>query len=242
MEETTYSVSEAVRLIGVESHVLRYWEEELKIPIGRTSLGHRIYSQKDIEIFTQVRQWKQKGLQLKAIRLLLDKADTDGMGKEFDEQIRSIAYGTESEEREVRGTEKVADREELSDRGASPYTETERGKEEPSDTDRTANRDGASVEHDEDSYDESDYEIIPARTPEGNLEKVVLILKQMMEEVVAEQNKKLEREIAEQLREELESLYLQYIQALREASAAKEQERQKGILRQIIKKWFPGGK
>ena len=38
MDEKLYSVSEAVRLIGVESHVLRYWEEELNIPIQRTSL------------------------------------------------------------------------------------------------------------------------------------------------------------------------------------------------------------
>ena len=37
MEERSYQVQEAVRLIGVESHVLRYWEEELGITVGRTS-------------------------------------------------------------------------------------------------------------------------------------------------------------------------------------------------------------
>ena len=37
MEEKEYSVSEAVRLIGVESHVLRYWEEELHVPVGRST-------------------------------------------------------------------------------------------------------------------------------------------------------------------------------------------------------------
>ena len=41
MDEKLYSVSEAVRLIGVESHVLRYWEEELNNTIQRTILGHR---------------------------------------------------------------------------------------------------------------------------------------------------------------------------------------------------------
>ena len=75
MEEKIYSVSEAVRLVGVESHVLRYWEEELKIPIRRSSQGHRLYSERDIELFGKVREWRQKGLQLKAIRLLLNKED-----------------------------------------------------------------------------------------------------------------------------------------------------------------------
>ena len=56
MEEKIYSVSEAVRLVGVESHVLRYWEEELKIPIRRSSQGHRLYSERDIELFGKVRE------------------------------------------------------------------------------------------------------------------------------------------------------------------------------------------
>ncbi len=241
MEETAYSVSEAVRLVGVESHVLRYWEEELKIPIRRTSQGHRIYSQKDIEIFNQVRQWKQRGLQLKAIRLLLDKADTDRMGTEFDEQIRIIAYGTGSAERELRPAKMAPDREAPSGMEDPSDAKTERNIKKAPVIEEMENCNTASAEDDEDSFEEAAYEIIPARTSEGNLEKVVLILKQMMEEVVAEQNKKLEREISEQLREELESLYLQYVQTLREASAAKEQENRTGILRQIIRKWFPGG-
>ena len=51
MEEKEYSVSEAVRLIGVESHVLRYWEEELHVPVGRSTQGHRMYSERDIALF-----------------------------------------------------------------------------------------------------------------------------------------------------------------------------------------------
>ena len=36
MEETIYSVSQAVKLLETQSHVLRYWEEELALPIKRT--------------------------------------------------------------------------------------------------------------------------------------------------------------------------------------------------------------
>ena len=39
MQETVYSVSEAVRLLEIQSHVLRYWEEEMKLPIQRNEIG-----------------------------------------------------------------------------------------------------------------------------------------------------------------------------------------------------------
>ena len=35
MEQTHYLISDAAKLVEVESHVLRYWEEELEIPIKR---------------------------------------------------------------------------------------------------------------------------------------------------------------------------------------------------------------
>lgn len=217
MDETSYSVSEAVRLVGVESHVLRYWEEELRIPIRRTSQGHRIYSQKDIEVFCQVREWKQKGLQLKAIRVLLDKSDGAGESKAFDEQIWTVAYSDLKHASEIGdGGEETTNSAEAVHSGAAACSEA--------------------IED-----EEAVYEIVPVQESKGDLEKVVLILKQMIEEVVAEQNKKLEREITEQLRSELEALYLQYVQALQEASAAREQEKT-GILRQMIRKLFPGRK
>lgn len=85
MEERDYSVSEAVRLIGVESHVLRYWEEELQLEIRRNSQGHRIYGKGDIEMFRRVRDLREKGLQLKAIRLLL-VSRTGADGQAFQKQ------------------------------------------------------------------------------------------------------------------------------------------------------------
>ena len=43
-KEERYLISETAKLVGVESHVLRYWEEELKLPIRRNELGHRYLS------------------------------------------------------------------------------------------------------------------------------------------------------------------------------------------------------
>ncbi len=72
MKEDRYMIKEAAALVGVESHVLRYWEEELKMEIHRNGMGHRYYTKKDIELLTKVRNLKDKGLQLKAIRNYLD--------------------------------------------------------------------------------------------------------------------------------------------------------------------------
>ena len=37
MAERRYSISQAGRLVGVENHVLRYWEDELELPISRNT-------------------------------------------------------------------------------------------------------------------------------------------------------------------------------------------------------------
>ena len=48
MGEVRFMISEAAKQVHVESHVLRYWEEELELVIGRTEMGHRYYTEDDI--------------------------------------------------------------------------------------------------------------------------------------------------------------------------------------------------
>lgn len=81
VEEKQYKISEMTKLIQVEAHVLRYWEEELQLPIKRNNLGHRYYTQEDVERFLQVRDLKDKGIQLKGIRTMLDLS-TEDMGND----------------------------------------------------------------------------------------------------------------------------------------------------------------
>ena len=71
VEEERYLISDAARIVEVEAHVLRYWEEELELSIGRTELGHRYYTRENIETFQKVKELKEKGLQLKAIKMIL---------------------------------------------------------------------------------------------------------------------------------------------------------------------------
>ena len=67
----TYLISDASRKVEVESHVLRYWEDELNLPVKRNELGHRYYTEEDITEFREIKKLKEQGLQLKAIRMIL---------------------------------------------------------------------------------------------------------------------------------------------------------------------------
>ena len=71
MTQEVYTIGDVAKRIQVETHVLRYWEEELGLSIGRNELGHRYYTEDDMKLMENIRQWKEQGLQLKAIRLML---------------------------------------------------------------------------------------------------------------------------------------------------------------------------
>ncbi|GFI18404.1 chromosome-anchoring protein RacA [Lachnospiraceae bacterium] len=73
--EKIYMISDAAKKVEVEAHVLRYWEEELEIPAKRNEMGHRCYTEEDISRFRRVKELKEQGLQLKAIRQMLKKGD-----------------------------------------------------------------------------------------------------------------------------------------------------------------------
>lgn len=73
MAKSVYLISEAAKEVCVENHVLRYWEEELALPVKRNSQGHRYYTIEDLNTFKRIKYLKEQGLQLKAIKLFLSK-------------------------------------------------------------------------------------------------------------------------------------------------------------------------
>lgn len=97
-------ISDAAKEVKVESHVLRYWEEELRLPIKRNELGHRYYTEEDVERFKQIKDMKERGLQLKAIKMILkdgklnmlsnEKEETAGMAIEIIECRRPVEQET----------------------------------------------------------------------------------------------------------------------------------------------------
>lgn len=73
MGEVRYMISEAAKKVHVESHVLRYWEEELNLKIGRTEMGHRYYTEDDIQLFCCIKKLKNEGMLLKDLKHLIPK-------------------------------------------------------------------------------------------------------------------------------------------------------------------------
>lgn len=66
-----YMISEAAKRVNVETHVLRYWEEELNLPIGRTEMGHRYYTEENIQLFHCIKELKEQGLLLRDLKELI---------------------------------------------------------------------------------------------------------------------------------------------------------------------------
>ena len=77
VEKVRYMISDAAAMAGVESHVLRYWEEELDLTIPRNEMGHRYYTRENIQEFQKIKQLKEQGYQLKAIRFILHNGSMD---------------------------------------------------------------------------------------------------------------------------------------------------------------------
>ena len=71
MGEVRFMISEAAKQVDVESHVLRYWEEELGLTIGRTEMGHRYYTNDDIQLFRCIKKLKDEGMLLRELKPLI---------------------------------------------------------------------------------------------------------------------------------------------------------------------------
>ena len=99
MEKVRYMISDASSMVNVESHVLRYWEDELDLQIHRNAkghrfyvnsdlallqnikelkeMGHRYYTQENIKEFQYIKELKEKGYQLKAIKMIVHNGDME---------------------------------------------------------------------------------------------------------------------------------------------------------------------
>lgn len=88
-------ISDAAKEVKVESHVLRYWEDELHLPIKRNELGHRYYTEEDVERFKQIKGMKERGLQLKAIKMILKDGKLDVLSTGDSEGRGAAGYSGE---------------------------------------------------------------------------------------------------------------------------------------------------
>ena len=50
-----FRIGEVAQLVGVDAHVLRYWESEFKMKPHRSSSGQRLYRKQDLSRFYRVK-------------------------------------------------------------------------------------------------------------------------------------------------------------------------------------------
>ena len=112
MEQVRYMISDAANIVQLEQHVLRYWEDELQLDIPRNEMGHRYYTDENIKEFLKIKELKEKGYQLKAMRMYLKnekQREQRNKEKERDRQILTITnareLGLESDGKEKQPSE-----------------------------------------------------------------------------------------------------------------------------------------
>lgn len=107
-KEKIYLISDASKKVEVESHVLRYWEDELKLPVKRNELGHRYYTEEDITEFKEIKKLKEQGFQLKAIRMILRNGkltrlpDAEGLTGEDMQRIEQGTFFSTGEKSDIK--------------------------------------------------------------------------------------------------------------------------------------------
>lgn len=180
-------ISDAAKEVKVESHVLRYWEEELHLPIKRNELGHRYYTEEDVERFKQIKGMKERGLQLKAIKMILKNGKLDVLTPETQKeeyQKDGNQYDEEAAGREAAGREAAG---------------TETGETETVGTEAERPEGGLAIDIVDSRADQ-----VAAESREDKSRRLQWLLQQLIRETLQENNSQLCREIKESVVKELD--------------------------------------
>jgi len=172
-------ISDAAKEVNVENHVLRYWEEELRLPIKRNELGHRYYTKEDVERFKQIKSMKEKGLQLKAIKLYLLNGKMEGV----------LVENTEKEEEAQREEPAERNAQELNTQQSNALQEVEKVMR-PMAINIVENPTGRTE--------------IAVENKEDKARRLQWLLQQLIRETLRENNQELCREIKESVIKELD--------------------------------------
>lgn len=90
INDELYSIGQICELLGIENFNLRYIEKTVGLDIKRNNAGERMYSSKDIETFKFIFELKDKGLNYKAIKKVLEHQEeivVDSVDNEAEEGL-----------------------------------------------------------------------------------------------------------------------------------------------------------
>lgn len=89
-----FRIGELAELVGVEPHVLRYWESEFRIRPQRSPSGQRMYRRKDIARFLRIKSLLyRQGFTIAGARRAIFDAREDGAEAPSDIAQLRVALG-----------------------------------------------------------------------------------------------------------------------------------------------------
>lgn len=206
MEQTLF-ISDAAKKVHVEAHVLRYWEEELELPIKRNELGHRYYTEEDVKRFQEIRELKERGLQLKAIRLILKNGKLDRLSDGENTQAEKAAEAA-----------KIAEKANSAAKAGETACNAAKIAEKTSSAAKTAEKMPADAQHGKKTVEvlktaeKVTGEVEPIKTTsvlgeesrEEKAARLQWLLKQLFREVLQENNEAMCREVRESILKEMD--------------------------------------
>lgn len=206
MEQTLF-ISDAAKKVHVEAHVLRYWEEELELPIKRNELGHRYYTEEDVKRFQKIRELKERGLQLKAIRLILKNGKLD-----------RLADGENTQAEKAAEAAKIAEKANSAAKAGETACNAAKIAEKTSSAAKTAEKMPADAQHGKKTVEvlktaeKVTGEVEPIKTTsvlgeesrEEKAARLQWLLKQLFREVLQENNEAMCREVRESILKEMD--------------------------------------
>lgn len=167
--------------------MLRYWEEELELPIKRNELGHRYYTEEDVKRFQEIRELKERGLQLKAIRLILKNGKLD-----------RLADGENTQAEKAAEAAKIAEKANSAAKTAEKMTgEMQHGKKNV-EVLKTAEKVTGEVEPIKTTS------VLGEESREEKAARLQWLLKQLFKEVLQENNEVMCREVRESILKEMD--------------------------------------
>ena len=206
MEQTLF-ISDAAKKVHVEAHVLRYWEEELELPIKRNELGHRYYTEEDVKRFQEIRELKERGLQLKAIRLILKNGKLDRLADGENTQTEKAAEAAKIAEKANSAAKagetacnaaKIAEKTSSAAKTAEKMTgEMQHGKKNV-EVLKTAEKVTGEVESIKTTS------VVGEESREEKAARLQWLLKQLFKEVLQENNEAMCREVRESILKEMD--------------------------------------
>lgn len=94
-EEPTYRIGEVAQLVGVDAHVLRYWESEFRLKPERSPSGQRLYRKDDLAVFLRVKSLlHDEGYTIAGARRVLERGESTSPGLDVDRLKAAIAQVT----------------------------------------------------------------------------------------------------------------------------------------------------